>query len=218
MGAFAEAMRQDLPDVSDARAEFAVDGIPYVTPLAPKHDPTAPANAGAQNAVPDKSDAEIETAKLFEKGLFTAVDVMDNNELSAVYQGLVSGQANTLKRELHRIMTHPETKASVRDMAERSFADLEQNGAPAAEITAAQNLRDELSAELAAAEREQTANLSDQDIVDLVENVIRSSPKDFPLLAKYYLNAEPEPEFRGVTIRRVACKQGEGQFQKEMQT
>ena len=30
MGALAEAMRQALPDVSDARAEFAVDGIPYV--------------------------------------------------------------------------------------------------------------------------------------------------------------------------------------------
>ena len=30
MGALAEAMRQDLPDVSDSRAEFAVDGIPYV--------------------------------------------------------------------------------------------------------------------------------------------------------------------------------------------
>lgn len=30
MGALAEAMHQELPDVSDARAEFAVDGIPYV--------------------------------------------------------------------------------------------------------------------------------------------------------------------------------------------
>ena len=30
MGALAEAMHQELPDVSDARAEFAVDGIPFV--------------------------------------------------------------------------------------------------------------------------------------------------------------------------------------------
>ena len=30
MGALAEAMRQELPEVSDSRAEFAVDGIPYV--------------------------------------------------------------------------------------------------------------------------------------------------------------------------------------------
>ena len=72
----------------------------------------------------------------------------------------------------------------------RNVTDLEQNGAPANEIAAARNLRDELNAELDAKEREQTENLSDQDIVDLVENVIRSSPKDFPLLTKYYLNAE----------------------------
>ena len=30
MSALAAAMRQELPDVSDARAEFLVDGIPYV--------------------------------------------------------------------------------------------------------------------------------------------------------------------------------------------
>lgn len=30
MAALAAAMRQELPDVSDARAEFMVDGIPYV--------------------------------------------------------------------------------------------------------------------------------------------------------------------------------------------
>ena len=30
MDALAEAMHQELPDVTDTRAEFAVDGIPYV--------------------------------------------------------------------------------------------------------------------------------------------------------------------------------------------
>ena len=30
MNALVKAMRQELPDVSDARAEFAVDGLPYV--------------------------------------------------------------------------------------------------------------------------------------------------------------------------------------------
>ena len=30
MGALAEALRQELPDVTDTRAEFAVDGVPYV--------------------------------------------------------------------------------------------------------------------------------------------------------------------------------------------
>ena len=64
------------------------------------------------------------------------------------------------------------------------------HAAPANEIAAARNLRDGLNAELDAKEREQTENLSDRDVVDLVEDVIRSSPKDFPLLTKYYLNAE----------------------------
>ncbi|MBQ3345366.1 MAG: hypothetical protein IJG84_25980 [Kiritimatiellae bacterium] len=39
-------------------------------------------------------------------------------------------------------------------------------------------------------EREQTDTLTDDEIVDLVENTIRSRPQDFPLLTKYYLNAE----------------------------
>ena len=39
------------------------------------------------------------------------------------------------------------------------------------------------------AEIDQTENLSDEQIVELVENAIRSRPQDFPLLTKYYLNA-----------------------------
>ena len=39
------------------------------------------------------------------------------------------------------------------------------------------------------AENRQTETLTDQQIVDLVENAIRSNPQDFPLLTKYYLNA-----------------------------
>jgi hypothetical protein len=39
MRALAEALRQELPDVSDSRAEFAVDGIPYVFTA----DPDGPA-------------------------------------------------------------------------------------------------------------------------------------------------------------------------------
>ena len=35
MAALAEAMHQELPDVSDARAEFAVDGVPYVFTAGP---------------------------------------------------------------------------------------------------------------------------------------------------------------------------------------
>lgn len=35
----------------------------------------------------------------------------------------------------------------------------------------------------------QAETLSDRQIVGLVENAIRSNPQDFPLLAKYYLDA-----------------------------
>ena len=38
-------------------------------------------------------------------------------------------------------------------------------------------------------ETAQTETLSDQQIVELVEKSIRDNPQDFPLLAKYYLNA-----------------------------
>ena len=36
----------------------------------------------------------------------------------------------------------------------------------------------------------QTDTLSDREVVELVENAIRTRPQDFPLLVKYYLNAE----------------------------
>ena len=39
-------------------------------------------------------------------------------------------------------------------------------------------------------EKEQTDTLSDDEIVELVEKTIRDNPADYPLLTKYYLNAE----------------------------
>ena len=48
----------------------------------------------------------------------------------------------------------------------------------------------ELETQMRQREKEQTDNLTDQQIVDLVENAIRSRPQDFPFLTKYYLNAE----------------------------
>ena len=62
--------------------------------------------------------------KIFEEGLFTAVDAMDNNELSAVYQGLISKQTDGFKKELARIINHPDVKESVRTLAEKAFADV----------------------------------------------------------------------------------------------
>ena len=37
---------------------------------------------------------------------------------------------------------------------------------------------------------EQTETMTNAQIVEMVENVIRDNPQDFPLLTKYYLNAE----------------------------
>ena len=48
----------------------------------------------------------------------------------------------------------------------------------------------ELETQMRQREKAQTDNLTDQQIVDLVENAIRSRPQDFPFLTKYYLNAE----------------------------
>lgn len=39
-------------------------------------------------------------------------------------------------------------------------------------------------------QKQQTDTLTNQQGLDLVENTIRSRPQDFPLLTKYYLNAE----------------------------
>ena len=50
--------------------------------------------------------------------------------------------------------------------------------------------KDELERQMREVEIQQTENLSDQQVVDLVENAIRSRPEDFPLLTKYYRNAQ----------------------------
>ena len=68
--------------------------------------------------------AEPTATKLFEKGLFTAVDAMDNNELSAVYQGLISKQTDGFKKELARIINHPGAAPKTVALAEKAFADL----------------------------------------------------------------------------------------------
>jgi hypothetical protein len=36
----------------------------------------------------------------------------------------------------------------------------------------------------------QTEDVSDEALVEMVENAIRDNPNDFPLLTKYYLNAQ----------------------------
>ena len=48
----------------------------------------------------------------------------------------------------------------------------------------------EIDQQILQSEKQQTDTLSNQQIVDLVENAIRTRPQDFPLLTKYYLGAE----------------------------
>ena len=50
--------------------------------------------------------------------------------------------------------------------------------------------KDRLVAEMRRLETEQTETLTDAQIIDLVETSIRSNPQSFPLLTKYYLNAD----------------------------
>lgn len=106
--------------------ETTARGLSTVRPVEPIPDPGAP---GAEAAAPKTgkemlSDAEIEHAKLFEKGFFTAVDAMDNNTLSAVYQGLISKETDAFKKELARIINHPDAKPQTIALAEKAFTDL----------------------------------------------------------------------------------------------
>ena len=63
-------------------------------------------------------------ATSFEKLLFKGVDSLDNNALSSVYQGLVSREADALKKELARIVDRPNADLNARARAERFFTDL----------------------------------------------------------------------------------------------
>ena len=53
-----------------------------------------------------------------------------------------------------------------------------------------QDLHDQIMDGVKERQIEQTETMTNAQIVEMVENVIRDNPKDFPLLTKYYLNAE----------------------------
>ena len=63
------------------------------------------------------------------------------------------------------------------------------NAATAGEAELKRQELNRINEEMARLETAQTETLSDQQIVELVEKSIRDNPQDFPLLAKYYLNA-----------------------------
>ena len=66
---------------------------------------------------------------------------------------------------------------------------LDARNASQEEKLAAENVRNQIQADIGRMEIEQTENKTDAQIVEMVENVIRDNPQDFPLLTKYYLNA-----------------------------
>lgn len=99
MGALAEAMHQVLPDVSDARAEFAVDGIPYVFTA----DAEAPA-LFAELMLEANLQTEAFFAKEPEKGnyilvLRLALPTLDVDAFDAALESHVN-QAETWRRLL----------------------------------------------------------------------------------------------------------------------
>ncbi len=57
-------------------------------------------------------------------------------------------------------------------------------------IQAMQDIRDQVVNDVRQQEIQQTETMTDEQIVEMVENAIRSRPQDFPLLTKFYLNAE----------------------------
>lgn len=63
------------------------------------------------------------------------------------------------------------------------------NAATAGEAELKRQELNRINDEMERLETAQTETLSDQQIVELVEKSIRDNPQDFPLLAKYYLNA-----------------------------
>ena len=52
------------------------------------------------------------------------------------------------------------------------------------------NLNETITQESKRLEREQTDTVSDDQLVEQIEKAIRDNPTEFPLLTKYYLNAQ----------------------------
>ncbi len=111
--------------------------------------------------------------------------------------GLVVAADDSLRRQLMkeaRLLAERTDPGAARSGEIKQFqtqlAKLSARRAPQNEMKVVQELQKVVEDEIHAKETEQTETLSDAQIVDLVENAIRDNPQDFPLLAKYYLNAD----------------------------
>ena len=72
----------------------------------------------------------------------------------------------------------------------QQMVELDVRGAPPNEKLAVQDLHAQIMDGVKERQIEQTETMTNAQIVEMVENVIRDNPQDFPLLTKYYLNAE----------------------------
>ena len=134
---------------------------------------------------------------------YSRVDDLDEErfpflkEPIATPEGFVLPSDKGLRRQLMKEakllseLTEPNAESYVTiKRFQRQILELDKRNAPQNEIETVQNLQAQVENEVRQREKEQTDNLTDQQIVDLVENAIRSRPQDFPFLTKYYLNAE----------------------------
>ena len=134
---------------------------------------------------------------------YTRIDELDGNhfpflkEPIATADGFVLPTDPGIRRQLMKEakllteLTDPgaELNKTIKQF-QRQLGELDASNAPQNEVIAVQNMQTKAEDEMRRLEKAQTDNLTDAQIVDLVENAIRSRPQDFPLLTKYYLNAE----------------------------
>ena len=111
--------------------------------------------------------------------------------------GLVVAADESLRRQLMKealLLSKRTDYGTARGNEVKQFqiqlAQLSASRAPENEMQAVQDLQKVVTDDIHAKEIEQTNTLSDAQIIDLVENTIRDNPNDFPLLSKYYLNAD----------------------------
>ena len=130
---------------------------------------------------------------------YTRIDELDANhfpflkEPIATADGFVLPTDPGIRRQLMKeakLLTEL-TKPSYTLEAEHKQLIIELGPLPEGPARQAKTARKTaLETQMAQRETAQTENLTDAQIIDLVENAIRSRPQDFPLLTKYYLNAE----------------------------
>ncbi len=126
------------------------------------------------------------------------IDVLDENKFPFLQKSILTDDGILVVRDgatRRQLMKEAKlltelTSPRVRLDAERRRLEKELDEMPdGPEFNLKNDRLHQLELQINAEETQQTENLSDQQIVDLVENAIRSNPQDFPLLTKYYLNA-----------------------------